>query len=117
MARRKASPEKALRYEMTQMRDMIIKNRGNKCEICGISGKYKKLLVHHKKPVSKGGTNEWSNLQVVCNKCHSRIHNYGLVIRIDRDLYEWLLRYDEKPSKALRHIKGIIDKYEDQISY
>ena len=31
-------------------------------------------LVHHKKPISDGGTNEESNLMSLCNSCHEKIH-------------------------------------------
>lgn len=30
--------------------------------------------VHHRLPLSDGGTNEESNLEAVCKSCHSRIH-------------------------------------------
>lgn len=30
--------------------------------------------IHHKKPLSKGGTHDWSNLIALCKSCHSQIH-------------------------------------------
>ena len=30
--------------------------------------------VHHKKPLSEGGTHERDNLIALCKSCHSRIH-------------------------------------------
>ena len=30
--------------------------------------------VHHIKPLSEGGTNDFSNLMSLCKSCHSRIH-------------------------------------------
>ena len=30
--------------------------------------------VHHKKPLSEGGTNDFDNLESLCRACHSRIH-------------------------------------------
>ena len=32
------------------------------------------VLVHHKKPIADGGTNEESNLMSLCNSCHEKIH-------------------------------------------
>lgn len=43
-----------------------------KCEKC--KKKFKKQLeIHHKVPVGAGGTNERSNLMVVCTKCHKKL--------------------------------------------
>ncbi len=39
--------------------------------------KYSKhLQVHHKAPLSKGGSNKDSNLKTVCIKCHSEYHDH-----------------------------------------
>ena len=32
------------------------------------------LEVHHIKSLSKGGTNEYSNLVTICRECHKKIH-------------------------------------------
>jgi 5-methylcytosine-specific restriction endonuclease McrA len=32
------------------------------------------LQIHHKIPVSQGGTNTEENLQVLCNYCHDKAH-------------------------------------------
>jgi 5-methylcytosine-specific restriction protein A len=31
-------------------------------------------LVHHRKPLSEGGTNDWSNLQSLCCFHHNQMH-------------------------------------------
>lgn len=41
-----------------------------KCAICGKPVKYKKLTIDHNIPLSKGGTNEMSNLQLACRECN-----------------------------------------------
>lgn len=59
------------------------------CEDClefGYTPIGKSEEVHHIKPLSKGGTNEYSNLRALCKSCHSRHtaedgdrwHNKGL---------------------------------------
>ena len=30
--------------------------------------------IHHKLPLSQGGTHEWSNLIALCRSCHAKIH-------------------------------------------
>jgi len=49
-----------------------------KCQICGSGGRLSNLIleVHHIIPVSKGGSDERDNLQVLCVVCHDIIH-YG----------------------------------------
>ena len=41
-----------------------------KCAICGKPVRFKKMTVDHKIPVSKGGTNELSNLQLSHLSCN-----------------------------------------------
>jgi len=112
--------EEEIRKQLKLIRSSLIFKRGNKCEVCGCIGgpedpddfdskKHRKLLIHHKKPIKEGGDNQESNLQVVCFKCHSKIHNHGCVIRIDRKLVDWLKDINENVNKALYYLKG---KYE-----
>ena len=45
------------------------------CEVCYESGVLVKTEeVHHKIPLSEGGTHDKSNLIALCKSCHSRIH-------------------------------------------
>ena len=45
------------------------------CEKCLSEGKCTPAaLVHHKKPIADGGTNEESNLMSLCNFCHEIFH-------------------------------------------
>ena len=43
-----------------------------RCEMCGSE---EGLEVHHIIPVSCGGSDDESNLKVLCGKCHTAIHN------------------------------------------
>mgnify|MGYP000847462673 FL=1 len=46
------------------------------CEICKAEGKLTPAeLVHHRRKLTDGGTNDWSNLQSLCSECHSRLHS------------------------------------------
>jgi 5-methylcytosine-specific restriction protein A len=45
------------------------------CEVCREEGRLTPaVLVHHKRRLTDGGTNDWSNLQALCQECHSKIH-------------------------------------------
>ena len=47
-----------------------------KCELCGFD-KPIALVSHHKNPLSKGGSNDPSNIMVVCCNCHCILHHGG----------------------------------------
>ena len=45
------------------------------CEQCLAEGKYIPTEeIHHKLPLSKGGTHDRDNLIALCKSCHARIH-------------------------------------------
>lgn len=45
------------------------------CEECLKQGIYVPVeQVHHRKPLSEGGTHDWENLESLCTSCHSKIH-------------------------------------------
>jgi 5-methylcytosine-specific restriction protein A len=45
------------------------------CEMCGEAGRLvPATLVHHKRKLTDGGTNDRDNLQSLCSECHSRLH-------------------------------------------
>lgn len=48
------------------------------CEECLKQGKYTPTQeVHHKLPLSQGGTHARENLIALCKPCHSKIHAKG----------------------------------------
>jgi HNH endonuclease/transposase IS116/IS110/IS902 family protein len=42
---------------------------------CATCGNQEKLVLHHIKPRSEGGGNDPSNLQILCEECHRRVHH------------------------------------------
>jgi 5-methylcytosine-specific restriction protein A len=45
------------------------------CEMCIAEGRLTPAtLVHHKRKLTDGGTNDEDNLQALCLECHSRLH-------------------------------------------
>ena len=55
------------------LREQILRRANGRCENCGESTKY--LQIDHKVPVSRGGTNDPSNLQVLCPSCNAKKGN------------------------------------------
>lgn len=55
-----------------KIRDNIFSVYSHKCTICGSD---KKLEIDHIFPYSKGGTNDPSNLQVLCKPCNIKKSN------------------------------------------
>jgi len=53
-------------------RERILERDGHKCVHCGSA---EKPHIDHKVPVSKGGTSDDSNLQVLCEKCNCSKNN------------------------------------------
>ena len=54
-----------------ERRESLINKEGNYCSECG---RQANLHVHHIQPLSKGGSNELSNLKLLCEACHSSEH-------------------------------------------
>lgn len=58
------------KFSEYEKKTVYAKSNG-KCAICGKPVKFKKMTVDHKIPLSKGGTNDISNLQLahlICNR-------------------------------------------------
>jgi len=66
LAKPKRQPIKpSLRFE-------ILKRDGYRCQMCGVTAKDGATLeIDHIHPVSKGGTNNPDNLQVLCRDCNA----------------------------------------------
>lgn len=87
-----------------EKKTVYAKNNG-KCAICGSPVKFKKMTIDHKKPLSQGGTNEISNLQLACHSCNRLKNNF-----MEDEFYEMLskiLRY-----QRLEKIKKIFSQGE-----
>ena len=57
--------------EWEGIRERTFAEQGRRCGKCGKAGA---LEVHHVKPLKEGGTNDPSNLQVLCRDCHIGAH-------------------------------------------
>ena len=54
-----------------ELREEAKKHDGYKCGNCGSTTN---LHVHHIVPLSKGGSNQLSNLRTLCEDCHKKLH-------------------------------------------
>ena len=66
-------PIKDIVKDLESLRKRLIVRDGNKCSRCGYD-KLPILNVHHIAERSKGGTNDLSNLELLCPNCHAEEH-------------------------------------------
>jgi len=59
-------------------RFIILKRDKFKCQYCGISAEESRLEIDHKKPISKGGTNDEDNLITACFECNRGKRDFKL---------------------------------------
>lgn len=71
-----ATTKRCMKPEWRRIRAKVISERGNVCECCGEYGDN----VHHIIAVKDGGTDDPSNLKVLCRSCHRYIEQYGKCI-------------------------------------
>jgi 5-methylcytosine-specific restriction endonuclease McrA len=63
-------------YKGTLLKERIAKKCNGVCQRCGHTN-YAILQVHHKIERHKGGTDELSNLELLCPNCHAS-HHHGV---------------------------------------
>lgn len=69
MIRRKSKAKEAFDAEYALAREQVLR-RDEWCKICGRQAGH----VHHIRPRSMGGKNDLDNLVLLCNLCHTRVH-------------------------------------------
>lgn len=57
--------------------DTLFKQKGFRCAICGRNLTPETSIIDHKLPLSMGGTNDYTNLQLVCTACNARAGKYS----------------------------------------
>ena len=62
-----------IRGFISKNKDDVLKLNNNKCYVCEIDFVYM-LVIHHIKPLNKGGNNNINNLAVLCPNCHKMVH-------------------------------------------
>ena len=82
-----------------EIRKQVYQRDNYTCQICNNQGG--RLNCHHLVSLSKGGTNEKSNLETLCQNCHEEIHPHLKKAKEQRKYKSQLIK---KPAK-IKHIK------------
>lgn len=61
-----------------RLRVKVLNRDGHECTNCGVSAQEETLHVHHKTPISDGGSHSLSNLITLCHPCHEAEHNHPI---------------------------------------
>ena len=106
------------RYFTQRERNMIYNSTEGHCGICGRFIPLGEYTIDHIIPLSKGGTNDLSNLQPCCSFCNkAKDDSMGdeFFERIERIyLYQAQLRYSKKKFKKLKKaLKSLKDKNDE----
>ncbi len=80
---------------LEDLRLLILDAYGKKCKFCDTIITRQVLVVDHQRPVSKGGTSNLDNLQVICKTCN------GMKGSLDEANFELLLEWLNKMPKEL----------------
>lgn len=75
------------------LKERLAKKRRGICERCGIAN-YAILQVHHKKERRNGGSDQLSNLELLCPNCHAEHH-------LGKSLFQ-----NKKSAKVSQHKNG-----------
>ncbi len=60
-------------YRGAMLKERVANERGGVCERCSMNN-YAILQVHHKHERHKGGTDDMTNLELLCPNCHTTHH-------------------------------------------
>lgn len=82
-------------------RTMILQRDNHTCQRCLTKMAGKKLDVHHKIPVRKGGTDTTDNLVTLCKPCHRKIEPIKILRYAYRVTNYAFLGLDKETSRKL----------------
>jgi hypothetical protein len=73
LQRERRSRDESLNYpeDWAELKRQVLVRDAHRCANCGSSGE---MHVHHIVPLSKGGTNNLTNLKALCRDCHVLVH-------------------------------------------
>jgi 5-methylcytosine-specific restriction enzyme A len=58
------------------VRNYVFDRDRHQCQSCGLTDHNTELNIDHIIPISKGGSNDISNLQTLCRQCNQRKRNH-----------------------------------------
>ena len=92
--------KKERKKDWFSLKEEVIAKYGRKCINCGTTDN---IDVHHKIPLSEGGTNCWDNLIPLCRNCHEELHKFKLGQQNNTTIN---LEYGSKISKNKKSMIG-----------
>jgi 5-methylcytosine-specific restriction enzyme A len=66
-----------------EVKQYLLERNNYQCQSCGKVAQDTKLTIDHITPLAKGGSNDISNLQILCRSCNSR-KKHSFDSRFDR---------------------------------
>ena len=100
------NPVKGRTIEYTDNRISLYAAQYGKCAVTGVHMDAHDIHCHHKTPLSKGGTDEYANLVLVCKSIHFLIHA-SLEPTIEK--YAKSLNLSEKQLEKLNHLRTLAE--------
>lgn len=68
---RKIKPTKRV-AAIDRHKGRLFREQDGRCRYCGVSKRIRNLQIEHMKPVVRGGSNSYENLQLTCRECNNR---------------------------------------------
>lgn len=88
--------------QLTPRERYCIMERDNfTCQYCGVTAREAKLEIDHMVPISKGGTNEFTNLVTACVACNRGKGNNSYNV-LNRSQSGYIKKYIEKKTKRVQ---------------
>lgn len=75
-------------YGYRNVKSYVLARENYNCQMCGKSVKEKKINLHHIVPKSQGGTDRSSNLALLHETCHNKLHRQNLSLKGNRQYKE-----------------------------
>jgi len=74
-------------YRYQNMKHFVFSREKGRCQLCGKDAK-DKMVLHHLKQRKDGGTNKPTNIALLHEKCHDKLHKEGLNIKFTNKEYK-----------------------------
>ena len=78
------------KFEVDRAKRQLLLAQQNECKYCTATLEFNTCHLDHRTPISRGGTNAFENLQVLCARCNFEKHSKN-----DEEYIEWLYEVDE----------------------
>lgn len=84
------------------LREYVRVRDNHVCRICFNKLEEKNMQVHHIVPVANGGDDDYNNLVLLCNVCHTNLHKHGWENYI-KQLKEYTTKVEHNSTVKIKH--------------